>query len=247
MALAANRVVMIHRFGGRLMAKQLAKEQKISATPIPKRRVPRAGRPTTALITRDAAAAAALSMIDQNGLEALSLQSVARVLGVSAPSLYHHFRDKDELLAHVARRLLQEVGSEQAGWSADWEERMIELSLATRHVMLRHPNAASLALRFFPRQVMLTAYENSLADCPYPAEVQVVISDLIEKFTYGSALFAAAAEAHHIPAMPPVDPAQFPYLAHALELAPSEEEVFLEGMRAVLDGLRKRFGSQTIR
>lgn len=206
------------------------------------KRVPRAGRPTTALITKQAAADAALSMIDLNGLEALSLQSVAKVLGVSAPSLYHHFRDKEELLTLVARRLLQEVGSERSTWPKGWEERLIELSLATRRVMLRHPNAAPLALRFFPRQVMLTAYENALVDCPYPPEVQIVVSELTEKITFGASLFAAAAKAHHIPAMPDVNPADFPSLARALELAPSEEEVFIECLHVVFDGLRQRYG-----
>lgn len=222
--------------------KKLAVKSIKPAVQNAKRRVPRAGRPTSALITRQAAADAALSMIDLNGLEALSLQSVARLLGVSAPSLYHHFRDKEELLTHVARRLLQKVGSEQKAWSSEWELRMVELSLATRRVMLRHPNAAPLALRYFPRQVMLTAYENSLVDCPYPPQVQMVVSDLIEKFTYGSSLFAAAAEAYHIAAMPSVDPNHFPTLASALELAPNDEEVFVEALHVLLDGLRSRYG-----
>ena len=212
-----------------------------------KRRIPRAGRPTTALITRRAAAEAALAMIDLNGLEALSLQSVARVLGVSAPSLYHHFRDKEELLTHVARGLLLEVGAEQGTGSLSWQERIIELSLATRRMLLRHPNAAPLVLRFFPRQVMLTAYENSLVDCPYPPEVQIVISELTEKFAFGSALFAAAAEAHHIPAMPTVDPVSFPALARALEVAASEEEVFVEALHVLFDGLRFRYASQGLK
>lgn len=217
--------------------------ERKGGTPAPvKRRVPRAGRPTTALITRQTAAEAALSMIDQHGLSALSLKSVAHVLGVSAPSLYHHFKDKDELLTHVARLLLLKVGVEREIWSQDWEERIMQLSLATRAVMLRHPNAAPLALRFFPRQVMLTAYENSLVDCPYPPEAQMVVSELTEKFTFGSSLFAAAAEAHHISAMPAVDPVHFPCLAHALEVAPSEEERFVEALRVLFDGLRYRYG-----
>ncbi len=225
------------------MLKRQAVGMKESSALKVNRRVIRAGRPTTALITRQSAAEAALAMIDQNGLEALSLLSVARVLGVSAPSLYHHFRDKDELLANVARRLLQEIGKEQEVWSSNWEERMLELGLATRRVMLRHPNAASLVLRFFPRQVLLAAYEKSLEDCPYPPEVQIVVSDLTEKFTYGSTLFAAAAEAQHIPPMPPVDHERYPRLAHALKLAPPDEEIFVEGLRALLDGIRTRFGN----
>lgn len=209
-----------------------------------KPRVPRAGRPATALITHRAAAEAALAMIDANGLEALSLQSVARVLGVSAPSLYHHFRDKEEVLTHVARLLLEEVGNEQEIWSSEWEERIIELCVATRRVMLRHPNAAPLALRFFPRRVMLPAYEKSLVDCPYPPEVQMIFSELTEKFTFGSSLFAAAAETHHIPAMPPVDEAHFPYLAQALAVAPTEEKVFVEAFRVIFAGLRSLYGTK---
>lgn len=210
-----------------------------------KPRVPRAGRPATALITHQAAAEAALSMIDANGLGALSLQSVARVLGVSAPSLYHHFRGKEELLTHVARLLLEKVGDEQATWSSDWEERIIELSVAARRVMLRHPNAAPLALRFFPRRIMLPAYEKSLVDCPYPPEVQIVFSELTEKFTFGSSLFAAAAETHHIPAMPPVDVEHFPLLSRALEVAQSEEEVFIQALRVIFAGLHALYGSAT--
>ena len=207
------------------------------------RRVPRAGRPAEALITRPAAAEAALALIDGDGLDALSLQRVARALGVSAPSLYHHFKDKDELLASVARLLLEEIGREQASWSDDWETRIIELSLATRRVALRHPHAAPLALRFFPRKLILGAYERSLADCPYPPETHAIILEAVEKFTYGTSLFAAAAEAHHTPAMPPIDEAHFPNLARALRTAPdSDEAIHVEALRVLLAGFRSRFG-----
>ena len=208
-------------------------------------RIPRAGRPSTALITREAAAQAALALIDRNGFEALSLGSVAQALGVSAPSLYHHFQNKEELLTHVARALLVEVGRQQQSWSSDWEERMVELSLATRRVMLRHANAAPLALRYFPRQIMLQAYENALIDCPYSIEVRMVINEVVEQMTYGASLFAAAAEAHHIPAMPIVDPERFPNLSQAMEKAEQDPELrFVEGLRAVLAGFRARYGAQ---
>ena len=208
-------------------------------------RIPRAGRPSTALITREAAAQAALALIDRNGFEALSLASVAQALGVSAPSLYHHFQNKEELLTHVARALLVEVGRQQQRWSGDWEERMVELSLATRRVMLRHPNAAPLALRFFPRQIMLQAYENALVDCPYPVEARMVINEVVEQMTYGASLFAAAAEAHHIPAMPPVDPDRFPSLSQAMQAAEQDpEQRFVEGLRTVLAGFQARYGAK---
>ena len=151
-------------------------------------------------------------------------------------------RYKEELLAEVARSLLAEVGHEQPEWSADWETRMIELSCATRRVALRHPNAAPLSLRFFPRRLMLPAYEAGLRDCPYPLATHMIVHEVIEKFTYGSSLFAAAAETHHIPAMPEVDAAHFPRLAEALEVAPSDEEIFRQGLQVLLAGLRARYG-----
>ncbi|WP_292959860.1 TetR family transcriptional regulator [Novosphingobium sp. UBA1939] len=209
------------------------------------RRVPRAGRPASPLITRNTAAEAALEIIDRCGLEGLSLQAVAQQMGVRAPSLYHHFRDKEELLVKVARLLLQRINVEQEIWSEDWETRTIELALATYRVTMRHPNAAPLALRFFPRQVVLPAYERTLATCPYPAEHQVVVLEAIERFTFGFTLFAAAAASHHTPPTPELNREQFPFLAAAIDVAPKDEEAaFVEALRVILDGLRFRYGDK---
>ena len=66
-------------------------------------------RPTKPLITRERAARAALGVIDVQGLDSLSLELVARRIGVKAPSLYYHFKDNTELLAEVARLLLVDI------------------------------------------------------------------------------------------------------------------------------------------
>lgn len=204
----------------------------------------RPGRPLKPLISREATAAHAIRIIDSEGLDALSVQAVARAIGVTAPSLYYHFKDKDELLALVAYELLKQMG-EGAQPDAPWEERMIALSVNTRRVILRHANAAPLLLRFFPRKLMLGAYESSLKDNPYPLRAQAAVMDAIEKLTYGSSLFGAAAEAHHEPAMPEFPASRFPLLAAALEAAPDDDEaMFVETLRALLDGFRARYGQK---
>jgi AcrR family transcriptional regulator len=57
---------------------------------------------------------AALAVIAEQGIEALSLRELARQTGVSAAAPYRHFTDKDELLAAVAAdcagRLLEVMG-----------------------------------------------------------------------------------------------------------------------------------------
>ena len=60
-------------------------------------------RPSNPLISRSAAVTASIEIIDSEGLDAFSLPRLAKHLGVRAPSLYHHFSDKNEILTEVAR------------------------------------------------------------------------------------------------------------------------------------------------
>jgi TetR/AcrR family transcriptional regulator, tetracycline repressor protein len=201
----------------------------------------RPGRPLKPLITREAAVKAAIELLDRAGIDALSVQAVARAMSVTAPSLYYHFKDKDELLQLVALTLLREVGQD-APVGASWKDRAIALSIATRRMILRHPNAAPLMLRFFPRNLMLGAYETTLGDCPYPVQHHFAILEALEKLAYGAALFAAAAEAHHIPAMPAFDTGRYPRLAAALQAGPSDEALFIETLELLFDGFAARYG-----
>jgi TetR/AcrR family tetracycline transcriptional repressor len=204
----------------------------------------RPGRPLKPLISREATAAEAIRIIDAEGLDALSVQAVARAMGVTAPSLYYHFKDKDELLALVALELLKQVG-EGAHPGAAWEDRIVELGVNTRRVILRHADAAPVLLRFFPRKLMLGAYERTLADCPYPCRHHAAVLEALEKLTYGSALFGASAATHHVPAMPVFSAERFPRLAAALDAAPADDEVlFIETLRTLLEGFRVRYGTR---
>lgn len=52
-------------------------------------------------------------IIDEHGLQGLSIRRLAEALGVNGASLYHHFRNKDEILAGVAELALAEVRMRQ--------------------------------------------------------------------------------------------------------------------------------------
>ncbi|HET6970815.1 MAG TPA: hypothetical protein VFH92_06810, partial [Phenylobacterium sp.] len=61
-----------------------------------------------------------------------------------------------------------------------------------------------------------------------------------EKLTYASALFAAAAEAKGLPAMPPFDPDRLPHLARALRANPHDPDaLFEQAIRTYLAGFRQ--------
>lgn len=192
-------------------------------------------RPSKPLISRRKAAEAALAVIDEHGLAGLNLALVAKRLGVKPPSLYHHFRDKRELLAEVALLLLDPTLLELG--AKDWAERLIELCVKTRRSLLLHPNAAPLLLHFFPRHLLLEAYDRAVREDPFPPELHMAVIEGTEKITFGSALFEASARADGVPTIPPVDPHLFPALARSLAANPfGEEELFVETLRIFLAG-----------
>ncbi|MFG2913560.1 TetR/AcrR family transcriptional regulator [Kitasatospora sp. NPDC048298] len=66
-------------------------------------------RPRTPLLSRERIVAAALRLIDDDGLDALSTRRLATELSVSGPSLYNHFATKDDLLDAVVDSVIGEV------------------------------------------------------------------------------------------------------------------------------------------
>ncbi len=60
-------------------------------------------------LSSSAVIAAAAELADAAGFEAVTLSAVARRLGVQAPSLYSHVRDREALLDGVAARALGEL------------------------------------------------------------------------------------------------------------------------------------------
>lgn len=99
-------------------------------------------RRTRVRLTRESLIDAALALADEAGIDALSMRSLADRVGVQAMSLYHHVRNKGDLLdglvdAVFAQMDLPEVGGE---WRAEVRRR----SVSMRAVLSRHPWALGL-------------------------------------------------------------------------------------------------------
>jgi len=151
-------------------------------------------RPSTPLISRDATVIAALKIIDEDGLDSLSLPRLARELNVKAPSLYHHFHDKDEILSAVARGIVAKTTFPRKPASGDWAEWFTQLSLNFRAAVLRHRAAAPILLQYLPRELLTDLYESAavyLEECGVPAELHVQILDGLEKLALGATIAEA--------------------------------------------------------
>ncbi|WP_269620439.1 TetR/AcrR family transcriptional regulator [Zhongshania sp. BJYM1] len=193
------------------------------------------GRPSKPIISRERAARAALKVIDKEGIEGLSLQLVAKKIGVKAPSLYYHFKNKAEILAAVARLLLTDAKIENEDEYTNWRDAQLALAVATRRSILCHPNAAPLILQFFPRRLLLNAYDRWAGKNDLPAEMHMIVLEGLENLTFGSALFAARSLSTKTASMPEFPAEKYPYLDEALKTNQlDEEEMFIEIVRRFL-------------
>lgn len=67
-------------------------------------------RPANAEGTRTALLAAAVQLLSADGYERTTIQQIAAAAGVTAPTLYAHFRSKDELVEALIENVLTEAG-----------------------------------------------------------------------------------------------------------------------------------------
>ncbi len=72
---------------------------------------------------------AGLEILDEEGLDNITLRKIASKLGVQAPALYWHFKDKSDIIDDMAQAILKEGGiedlvapSDKDAW-ADWLTR----------------------------------------------------------------------------------------------------------------------------
>ncbi|MGW3730481.1 TetR/AcrR family transcriptional regulator [Streptomyces sp. NPDC000851] len=83
--------------------------------------------------------AAALQLIDENGVEALTMRKLATALDANPMSLYHHVPNKDALLRGVARMVGARFRT-VTPQDAPWQERTRLLAADFRTLAHRHPN-----------------------------------------------------------------------------------------------------------
>ncbi len=92
-------------------------------------------------VTRAAVVEAALELLAEGGLEAVSFRRIAKTLGVAGPTLYWHVENKRQLMDLMAEELVRRAGRAYSGpepgqpwW--DWlradAQRLFEALIATR-------------------------------------------------------------------------------------------------------------------
>ena len=198
-------------------------------------------RPVSPLISQDAVVEASLRIIDDEGLDAFSLPRLARDLNVAAPSLYHHFADRADILRTVARAIVLETRLPDPATCASWVDWFVGISLAFRRAVLSHRNAAPVLLQFMPRDLLVRNYEvgvQVLAELGVPPGRRIGVIDGLDTLTLGASLAAAAkspAQAGQVFAS--ADPDTEPMLAQEIACNRlTAEDLFADSVRSFLAG-----------
>ncbi len=104
-------------------------------------------RPHAPLLNRGKIVDAALGLIDEEGLAALSTRRLAGRLGVSGPSLYNHFATMDDLLEAVADLVISQVDlSALDERDLPWHEALRRWARSYRGALAAHPNLIQVAV-----------------------------------------------------------------------------------------------------
>jgi TetR/AcrR family transcriptional regulator, tetracycline repressor protein len=104
----------------------------------------RSGRPRAGeeRLSRTAILTAALQIVDDEGIDALTMRRLAATLRVNPMSLYHHLPNKAAVLAGLAELVFAGLELPDPGDSVPWEEQLKEAARAYRNGLRAHPNLA---------------------------------------------------------------------------------------------------------
>ncbi|MCT4353734.1 TetR/AcrR family transcriptional regulator C-terminal domain-containing protein [Streptomyces sp. Je 1-79] len=194
-------------------------------------------------LTRQAVLEAALRLVDQEGLKALSMRRLGAELGVEAMTLYHHVPNKVALLDGVIEQVVAEAVPPEFG-AATWRADLSAYAHALVAALNAHPHTVPLLLSraaMTPRNLRtLEAVVGMLhgAGFSLPRSLDVLYS--LTSFVVGH----AAAQAGRVDGagdMASLDPAAYPLLVTAAREAGEDaaEARFDFALDALLSGFEE--------
>ncbi|MFI9381604.1 TetR/AcrR family transcriptional regulator C-terminal domain-containing protein [Kutzneria sp. NPDC052558] len=195
---------------------------------------------TRAGLSRERVLAAALELVDRDGLKALSMRRLGAQLDVEAMTLYHYVPTKDALLDGLVEQVLDR--STPPSFDGDWRSMLDDYARSLRSTLLAHPNVLPLvAARPAVTPETLRTVERGLrmlVDAGFPLGRALDALNALSVFVIGH----ATSEVHidTDPALP--DLTEFPLLSTAARTGSGIDDearfrfavdVFLTGLAAL--------------
>ncbi|WP_367344751.1 TetR/AcrR family transcriptional regulator C-terminal domain-containing protein [Stenotrophomonas bentonitica] len=114
-------------------------------------------------IARDHIVAAAFKLLDEAGMEGVTLRKVACTLGIRAPSLYWHFKSKQALVDAMADAMIVDVARDIPE-GQPWRQTLLQIAREFRTAFkARRDGARVYAGTFLATENVLRVGETSIA------------------------------------------------------------------------------------
>lgn len=195
------------------------------------------GRPNKALISRSATLKVALRIIDTEGLEGLSIRRLGRELNVQGISLYHHFKNKEEILVGVCELALSDVRTPSVR-DSNWREWLLHNAIEYRHTLQKHPNLIPVLMRRHPLRIGLAEHNATaglLSVQGVPAGAIMPLLEGLEELALGSASYQSAVDKDEHSEL---WKEQYPYLYHlSVKTALTKDRMFELIARASIEAI----------
>lgn len=197
-------------------------------------------RPKTPLISRRNALVAALDIIDREGLDAMRIRRLGDELGVNGASLYHHFRNKDEIVAGAAELALQYVRTPDTR-NENWPEWLARNTRSTRDALMEHPHLIPVVMGRAPLGIGTSMLESSAAlleEQGVPVEFVLPLMETLEMVAIAAAMYSRRQD--------DLGGAQLTYHEHPTLLRASEnrdgaqEQLFEGACASVISTIQRR-------
>lgn len=162
-----------------------------------------------------------MRIADKQGIAALSMRKLAQELGVEAMSLYHHVKNKDDILDGLLELVVGEIEVPTIG--GDWRAEIRRRASSAHSVLMAHPWATMLLMSRVSIGPAMMRYVDATLGCLRESGFSFPVADYawnaIDSFIYGYTLqqlnfpfepdeYAGAAASY----VPEIDPVAYPYL-----------------------------------
>lgn len=208
-------------------------------------------------LQREDVARAALRVVDEVGLDGLTMRRLASDLNIQGASLYWHFTNKQELINCMSEVILADAFADlrPPDTEQDWASWMAGYARLLRRMTLGHRDGARiLAEADLSSGQFVSGMEFAarvLLDAGFEAQQAMVCVTAIHSYVLGGTFEVQADPSHRsllesersAPPQPPVaDPERFPTLARIrdnLDFSSALPEIWFEqGLRMLLDGMQ---------
>lgn len=198
-------------------------------------------------LTAEAIVAAAITIADEEGLEAVSIRRIASEIDARPMSLYNHFESKDALLASMADEVVGEVLVDPP-LPAEWRQAITEISRLLYRMLVRHPWLIAVTSRqpqFGPNSEKQAAQlAEAMSGLSLESAEMWVLIGTVNDYVLGHSLRATTVakpeDLDDVIAEPAIE--AIPELASLPDYLRTRASVerFEAGLRAVLDGIEQR-------